>query len=60
MNCEHCGYPIDRAAMRNALNADAAKRKRPGALGKVRNPYGKNGRTSAELSKAHNANGGGK
>lgn len=41
MNCPHCCKPIDAAAIRKAVNADAAKRKRPGALGLVRNPRGR-------------------
>lgn len=41
MNCPHCNEPIAPAAIRKAANADAAKHKRPGALGLVRNPRGR-------------------
>ena len=41
MNCPHCAQPIDPRLIRQAANADAGKRKRPGAKGLVRNPAGR-------------------
>ena len=41
MNCPHCSKPIPAALIRKAVNVDAAKRKRPGALGLIRNPKGR-------------------
>jgi len=41
MNCPHCSKPLDSAQLRKALNAEIAKRKRPGAKGLVRNPNGR-------------------
>ena len=41
MNCPHCHKPIDPALVRKAANTDAGKRKRPNAIGLVRNPKGR-------------------
>ena len=41
MNCPNCKHPLDHAMLRKALNADAARKKRPGAIGLVRNPAGR-------------------
>jgi hypothetical protein len=41
VNCPHCNQPLDHAALRKALNSDAARKKRPGAHGLVRNPAGR-------------------
>lgn len=41
MNCPHCHKALDSAQMRKALNSEIAKRKRPGAMGLVRNPKGR-------------------
>lgn len=41
MNCPHCHESITREQIRAAANSDAAKRKRPGAKGLVRNPAGR-------------------
>ena len=41
MNCPHCDKPIAHELLRKALNADAARKKRPGAIGMVRNPVGR-------------------
>ena len=41
MNCPHCSKPIDPALVRKAANTEAGKRKRPNAVGLVRNPKGR-------------------
>jgi len=41
ISCPYCHKPLDAAQIRKALNAELAKRKRPGAKGLVRNPKGR-------------------
>lgn len=48
MNCPHCNQPVPDQLMRQALNAAIAKRKRPGAVGLVRNPGGRTAKHRGE------------
>jgi hypothetical protein len=41
MNCPYCGRPIAPKLITAAHNAQIAKRKRPGAVGLIRNPKGR-------------------
>ena len=49
MNCPHCHQPIDPALVRKAANSIAGSAKRPGALNKPKNRWGRAGKPASTL-----------